>query len=141
MVSYPNSREPATSASRVGTAQAPPTPPPQIASQTERTLLKDERRKEVRKKENTQEKGLEKTEMKEKNLSPGKSPQAAGKRFPALFIWMTFSFLLLFFNVLAKQILENSILISILITAFPLSSLSVSGALLFLREGLAETQR
>lgn len=46
-----------------------------------------------------------------------------------------------FFNVLAKQILENSMLISILITAFPLSSLSVSGALLFLREGLAETQR
>ena len=75
--------------------------------------------------------------MKDKNLSPGKSPQAAGKRFPVLFIWMTF----FFFNVLAKQMLENSILISILITALPLSSLSVSGALLFLREGLAETQR
>lgn len=136
MVSYPNNREPATSASRVGTAQAPPTPP-WIASQTERTLLKEERRKEVRKKENTQEKGLEETEMKHKNLSPGKSPQAAGKRFPVLFIWMTFFFL----NVLAKQMLENSILISILITALPLFSLSVSGALLFLREGLAETQR
>lgn len=80
MVSCPNSREPATSASRVGSAQAPPTPP-RIASQTERTLLKDERRKEVRKKENIQEKGLEKTEMKEKNLSLAKAPRLPEKGF------------------------------------------------------------